>query len=504
LVLRNVRQLTLTGFLHPREQPEPESTDLTPGWNPVVQLVKKATHLTKFNYHLRNAPFPLILLEALQTYHPGVKLYIWSHDRHEELDHTDAAEQALAVSPILRGIKAEVWTNGGGTGFDLRTAAFRRIVANAPNLEFASIIQGHSGCVIRCQEPEEYAREQEAADKFFLDLRGPNTSVRKFTLDVFRLGKDMLTEWGKYVSLSHLEDLKCSRGFPDKSYFEAAPALLSNLKHVSLNLSQASRHPDLPPLVDDYLATCASLETLSLWSWMGVVSLDTILKHGPTLKKLELHEREAWDMGSRRGLLSVEDVRRIRKECPLLEDLTLDMDRQDADWRKVIDHHKEILQEIAQFGKGLRRVQIYLDLGISVKIFGPATASRVQGTNSQGQERKVQSGEKKADAAADHEADSSAEHVYKGPFLPPSRADMHKHGERVWEIIFGDPKHTGDRKLDIKWGEWERKMGGGYPADWVLWEQEKKRCVSVRPEVRDDKPGEAIVHIYGGYGKDDD
>ncbi len=503
-IVRNIRQLTLTGDVRQPLQSDgkPDPLDLTLMWAPLVELIAQAARLVKLDFNCRSAPFPLELLEALQTYHPQVKLYLWDYYRDEELDHTDAAERALAVSPVLRGIRANGWTKGGGAPIDLRIAAFQRIVANAPNLEFASITQGQSGCIVHYQEPEDQVREHEAAAKFFLASRGPNTSVRKLILDGFSLNKATLIEWGKHVSLPHLDDLKCSRGLPESTYFELAPSILTNLKHVSLNLSNASRHLETPALVEQYLATCAPLETLSLWSWTGVVSLDTILKHGQHLKTLELHEREALNLGTRRSLLSIEELRRIRNECPRLEDLTLDMDRENADWHHDLDHHEEMLQEIARFGKRLRRMQIYLDLGVANRIagwHGPATSSQVPNTHLPG---KVDEGQHGGGTAGDT-VTPSAEHLYRGPFNPPSRPEMRKHGVQLWKVIFGDPMRTGPRELDIKWGEWERKIGAGYPAHWVRWEYKNRRYVRVRPEERDDKPGEAIAHVVGGHGEAD-
>ncbi len=493
LLLRNIRHLTLTGDLY--EDSIPDSDDLTLIWAPLVELVKRAARLTRVSFDFASTKFPLPLLQALQTYHPKVKLYIWGYYREEELDHTDATEQALASSPILRGIKCKAWVHGGGTNIDLRTAAFQRIVANAPNLELASFSQGHSGCVVRFPSPEDRAREQEAAAKFFLKSRGPNTSIRKLVLDGLALNKLTLVEWSKHISLPDLEDLKFSRGWPDRTYFEAAPALLTKLKHLSLNLSSASNQPEMPPLIEGYLATCAPLETLSLWSWMGVVSLETVLKHGATLKKLELHERETDMSNRRRGLLSTPDVRRIREECPRLEDLTLDLDREDADWRKDLDHHKDILEELARLGSRLQRIQIYLDLGITL-----AMASRqpqIRSTITTGAEIH-DSGE-----TTDDTTNNAVTEGYRGPFKPPSTAEMHEHGEQLWKVIFGESTQLGPRELDIKWGEWERKLGSGRPVPWVLWEQCRRRYVTVRPEERDDRQGEAITHVEGGFEGDD-
>ncbi|KAF7509912.1 hypothetical protein GJ744_007226 [Endocarpon pusillum] len=514
LLLRNVRHLTLTGYMYRPDRlsgdPIPSSSDLTSMWVPLVELVTKAARLTKVSFDIATVKFPLPLLQALQTYHAQVKLYIWGYHREEELDHTDPAEQALAISPILRGIKGSAWVDQRSPKIDLRTAAFQRIVANAPNLELASFSKGRTGCM---PPSKDQVRKREAAAKFFLDSRGPNTSIRKLVLDGFDISKQTLVKWGTHVSLPHLEDLKISRGTPDRTYFEAAPALLTNLKHLSLNLSGVITHSEIPRLLEGYLATCAPLETLSLWSWMGVVSIDAILKHGTTLKKLELHEREASIFNDRRRLLSVEDVRRIGKGCPHLEDLTLDLDREDADWRKDLDYQKDILEELAQLGKRLRRIQIYLDLGIAMASRGRALAA-VQAQSSQitMPGAGIHDSERTTDhtalcllsAAAANVATEPVSRDYRGPFKPPSTAEMCKHGQQLWKTIFGKPTQFGPRELDIKWGEWERKQGSGHLASWVFWEQRRKRYLRVRPAGRDDRPGEAIVHVEGGCRQQDD
>lgn len=502
-VLRNIRQLTLKGtsceIVDRPPQQTSEQADLKSMWIPIIELMTKVTRLVKVEFDFPGAEFPLAMLEALQTYHPQVQLYVWSYYRDAELDHTDAAEQALSVSPILRGIRTNTLVRGGRFSIDLRIAAFQRIVANAPNLRFASITTGPANRATNHQTPEDYIREQEAAAKFFQNLRGPNTSVRKLTLDGFALNKTTLAEWGKYVSLPHLTDLKCSRGLPESSYFQVAPSLLTNLKHVSLNLTSANQHgfmstATLTSLVNGYLATCAPLETLSLWGWMFIVSFDNIMKHGPTLKRLELHERETLDADFRRYLLSVEEVRHIRNECPRLEYLTLDMDREDVDWHRDLDQHKEMLDEISQFGTRLQRMNIYLDLGIANLVdgaHGPRTSRQDRNTDSLGNSTNVSPDEDIGDTAPN----STTAYDYKGPFHPLSHVEMKQHAQQLWKMIFGDPARTGPRELDVKWGEWERKIDRIRPTRWATWEQAHKAYLRVRPHERDDRPGEAVVRV---------
>lgn len=508
LMLRSIREINVLGPRYPRSSPghdaisdEDAATKMTAMWAPLVQLVKKASRIAKVEFGYGGAVFPYELLQALETYHPHVKLCIWEYHRDPEMDHTDAAEQALSRSPILRTIRASIWTSNGGTPIDLRLEAFKRIIANAPNLKLASVNQGQSGCLPRLQKPEEEAQEEEAAAKFHAHCPKPNTSVRSLTLDGFHFDEDMLNEWGKFASLRHLEKLKCSRGIPDNSYFKAAPSLLTNLKDVSLNFGNRGEDPELAELVGDYLSSCAPLETLSLWSWMNVVSLDTILKHGPTLKMLQLHERESLSLETKRGLLSLEDIRRIRNDCPQLKDFTFDLDRADINWQKDIELHKTVLEECARFGRRLQRLQIYLDLGVANELAGLGRR-RVRRPRGQGPLASSITDMQDGSDGDDDSADTSAEYDYRGPFPPPcTTAEIRQHAEAVWKIVFGDPANKGPRELDIKWGEWERKRAGGYPASWVLWEQREKRQVLVRPHERDDRPGEAVVRVWNEMGR---
>ena len=107
------------------------------------------------------------------------------------------------------------------------------------------------------------------------------------------------------------------------------------------------------------------------------------------------------------------------------------------------------------------------------------------------------------DEEADRDSETSAEYEYRGPFPPPKDPDdIKKHGKCVWKAVFGDPAQMGPRELHIKWGEYERKMGTGYPAGWVMWEREHVKHVVVRPHERDDRPGEAVVGYFKGHGEE--
>ena len=262
----------------------------------------------------------------------------------------------------------------------------------------------------------------------------------------------------------------------DKSYFELAPTLLKGLKHVSLNFSRNSygADVDLAASADSYLASCSPLETLSLWSWMDVVSLSSILRHGPTLKTLQLHERESMDVNVPRKVLTPHDVADIRRACPLLQDFTMDIGEEEAANQAVYD-------ELAQLS--LDKVQLYFGLGIAAQISNTGRTLLAPGDATESSD---------SEAA---ESDSDA---------PPPKRVKHLTAEdtvcqakQIWRTIFGQ-RRTGQRALDIKIGEWERKMGTGYPSDWVLWEQDNRSYLKLRPHERDDMPDEVVLTCQGG------
>ena len=493
LVLRGIRHLTVAG--HP-QYIRHQDGDIAPEedsykWTLLARLLEKLMNLRLLTFTY-DGQFPLIVLDALHKHHPKAQLRIYNFRRPScSLDHNNRAEIALSTSPALTALKANVWY-GGGSGLDFRVAAFQRILANAPNLKFASITTGHSGCEFRWLSPEVVA-EQEQKAALFLGRPRPNSAVETLILDGYELSKATLDHWAQFVDLSGLVSLKCSRGMPDISYFTAAPSLLKNLKNVSLNFAY-NTHVDLAAAAENYLCSCSSLTTLSLWSWMDVVSLPTVLKHGPTLENLQLHEREATSSGQPRGLLSYADVKLVRDSCPNLKDFTLDIDREEENWEDEVQN-PQILEELALFGPQLGRIQLYLDLGIMGAIENAGFGRRSYTSDVEGQ---LSEDSDNNDMEKDNERKVQAFRKRRVAWPLRTREHVVTYATFMWKTIFG-AKTTGPRALDVKVGEWERKSGGGYPADWILWEQSNKQYWTVRPHERDDRPGEFVVQPWKGY-----
>jgi len=111
-LLRGLRHLEVLG-------PEPHQTrrqpnagsdiELTPGCDLLALLIEKTGNLRSLSWSYKGA-LPLRVLNALHKYHPKAELKIFNFTReHENLDHTNPAEIALARSPSLTFLRAVIW-----------------------------------------------------------------------------------------------------------------------------------------------------------------------------------------------------------------------------------------------------------------------------------------------------------------------------------------------------------------------------------------------------------
>jgi hypothetical protein len=485
--LRCIRHLTILGNTHSTPS---QLRELQSAYVSLARLIRELASLRGIVWQC-GRPIPLNILDAIHECQPraALKVYNWCRDA-DNTGHTDPAELALAHSPALTCLHASIWNSGGGPHPDLREAACKRIIANAPNLQYASVTTGKFGCVVTILSLAQ-AAAQAAQEEQFYTHKQPNTSLKALTLDGYGLCKSTLDLWGRFVDLSKLESLKCSRGIvPDKSYFELAPTRLTSLKHVSLNFSY-SKDANIAAAADNYLATCSPLETLSLWSWVNVISLQSILKHGPTLKTLQLHERETTHVDVPRTVLTSTDVASIRRACPKLRDFTMDIDREAHDWEQEVNN-QAIYAELALFA--LDKVQLYFNLGIAGQISG-ATSAQNDADGSPDAELSESDSGSPSTTGGEHSRSLSAR---EKAMLPLRTAeDTVAQAKSIWRTIF-QHRRTGERALDIKIGEWERKMGVGYPAPWVIWEQHHRSYLKLRPNERDDMLDEVVLTCQGG------
>jgi hypothetical protein len=491
--LRGIRHITISSSPTTQQFNQVVDNDDGESWTIFVNFIKQAARLRTITWRCCSH-IPLTVIEALEKYHPSLQLKVYNYTRPSPSgDSRHPAELALARSPLLVGISAKLYCDYTFYRRDFREVALRRIIATAPNLKYASVL------VDQAERAGHRATKKEDRDAFYSGC-SPNPALRTLVLDGYRLSKSTLEDWSNFVDLSALENIKCLRGGePSSDYFAHALKVLPSLKHVSLNL-RFNHSKEFRAAVENYLLLCPTLESLSLWSWMGRVKLDTILRHGPTLKMLQLHEREEGMLG--RPTMTVEDVKAIREACPQLTDLTIDMRRESRNLAAET-RNDEICRELALFGPQLEKVQVYFDLGIA-SIWAGLFIQNLGDEDSSSEEESEESDvdEMQAFPGNMHESEEEDDKAPVAPepvtfkIIKPSKT---RHIERyvagMWQMIFGQ-KMTGLRALDIKFGEWEQKIGvgaGGHPGHNRSLETGLKSFWMVRPCVRDDMRNECTI-----------
>ncbi|ETI25674.1 hypothetical protein G647_02448 [Cladophialophora carrionii CBS 160.54] len=481
---------------------EDENDPLTTMGNPFGQLksvLRDASNLKTLVWKVGYFP-PLGITKALYAYQPKTKLNLYKAERLASPVGLLAAEAGLATLPSLTTFSM---TASHGTCIEDHMT-FQVVLALAPNLKFASLV---SLPLMRPGDPELASRWRAKPELWFpkeYANRRPNSALRHLTLDGWCLSAETLDYWSRYVNLACLESFKCSRGSVYASFFQRAPQLLTRLKHISLNLNPQERNDETAAAIEQYIATCAGLSSLSLWSWRGGVSLSTILsRHGPTLTALHLHEREdSWY--SLRDTLSAEELRSIRQSCPQLKELTFDINRTSQLLR--LEEYGVMMEELRKFK--LDKLQIYLDCGVP---WLADTGGRYDHDGKPVDDRRMPdvidsdfafcSGDDQFRFASPvrvrpRASENADREIVAYP--PSSNKQMCSFLVSTWKTVFGS-QTQGARQLTIKSGEWERLNTPVLPR--LRGQRDVRVCCRAWPHQRDDKQGTCEIEIICCQGE---
>lgn len=483
--LRGLRHLTIR-----RREESPDSDFLVNPdvyVRPLQSILADTSSLKTLNWDIGLLP-PVEVVKTLQQYHPKAELKISRRVSNIPNNATSLEQvQALADSPCLTAFSLA--TSRSSQGTDL--SGFQKIVAGAPNLRFASLVDSFHGVV---------SRQDDTTDQTSVV---PSSALRHLTIDGWSLSAETLDHWSKYVNLATLESFKCSRGRLSRTYFQQAAQKLTSLKRLSLNLSERDIDEATTKAIEDYFSACSPLQSLSLWSWNGKVQLSTILdRHGPTLTDLHLHEREddVFVYGEEK-LLSMEDLKGIRNACPQLKAFTFDLPRVSAPMKA--EDYVAIWKELEEFK--LDKLQVYFDGGMrclsylmadsdwhgdeTVDAEGSDDNSMVnQPTHIRFSElsgpgeccNELLPGNMES-CTTDYFSDTG---VMQTLFPPPLDPEFCLFAAEAWKAVFGSHT-TGPRVLDVKVGEWERKLSAH-----VAEQRDIRRWCRVKPNERDDLQGE--------------
>ena len=130
-----------------------------------------------------------------------------------------------------------------------------------------------------------------------------------------------------------------------------------------------------------------------------------------------------------RKLLTAAEVKQISTACPNLKDMTFDLNRHTRALDSELEEDASIFATVAKMK--LNNLQVYYDLGLSSLAQGKAKTSPAP-----------------------------------KPLSPTPNKQISDFAASLWKKVFGDTR-AGSRILALKFGEWEREIGTGYPARWV-------------------------------------
>ena len=442
-------------------------------WAPLCSLLETIPYLKSFTWqglvHPRQSGAdqpPTCLVNAIKTHHPRAHLHVenWSRIKADE-DCNNEAELALATSLNLRSIQARLSTVVDE--LDFSRAALKRLFSLAPNLESVDLSESSSGYLDVDLNTETMIRQRERS-RFFAVGESPNRSLKSVK---FR-GSNFLETFEDVIDLSKLEQLDVDY-LHDLIFFRNDGPLekCKTLKELSVVFPDfvytgADERRDY---LRNFLSFCKPLEHLSLTNRRGWIPLPTILENnGRALRSLVLHEIESPNVDEKRDILSPSQITEIGQLCPLLEDLTIDIDHASSAKFK-----EEVFHELGQFPL-LSILRIYLDLGIANE------AARTPWVFLDEEEARAE--------AASHCTN------------PLNSYKEYRLLETIWSVMKREKSESGAaplKELHVKVGEWERERGGGYPAGWVIWEASHRRYYIAKARERDDRPNEMSVLTVG-------
>ncbi|KAK5088870.1 hypothetical protein LTR05_003092 [Lithohypha guttulata] len=506
-------------------------TLFTERFEPFNNFIRSIRSLKSLTWNA--GPLPHTLLETLKISHPKARLKIWCYKRFQSgLDYLDPSEVALANFPNLTHIKFDTrharsplrpHSQAPNT---YNHAAFRAIVSRSPSLEYAGLVLDDNAFLPdRSVFPESDTSDHKCR------------SLKSLTLDgsSFQLSKESLKELSTYIDISRLETYKFSRGITRLDYFTCAASMLPNIKHLSLNFATLRNnfHDNDNTIfvpAKEYLLNCSPLETVSLWSWSGVLTVEELLnRHGATLKTLQLHEKQAslsYDFGrSERTTLTAAQIQSLRAACPRLSDLTLDLNQENLGFDlRTQPETLDVLEIVSHFTPPLQKLQIYFDNnGLARYLQGKLTYDPSTGLHHHELDTPDEDQDEDEDEVEDednNEVDGrttlasstgpASTHsslveltAIHSPLRKRARRDgntsesvesasggmnreqvLRNYVESIWKCVFGTAT-TGQRSLEVKFGEVESRSS-------VVVDTAKGHFLAY-PHVRDDKLGECTI-----------
>lgn len=298
-------------------------------WKPVADLIRRLPALTDVIYRYSD-DLPLSLLEALRpTCRLHMHLYLAS-----DMEVSGLVSRALITSPSLYCVSVHYDPSSSSDGNLERFASSLRALSLAPKLKQVTVLRTHFSAPLQAQ-----------------DLTSKVSSKipqRRISPEAFSLGdysQSLLIEHTTLIMLcqcvdfSNLKSLELKPGL-DEATLEALKEYttsgqgLSRLRSLKLDIYPygSSRHTTrFYDSVTDFFGKLPPLSELELQGWHSRISIGSIAgRHGSRLRRLHFKGSPLrWQHGNK------EEILQLGKYCPLLEELTIPVQRSKGDKKEV-------------------------------------------------------------------------------------------------------------------------------------------------------------------------
>ena len=376
------------------------------------------------------------LLTSLEEHFPNLNL---------DLEMRWGDPSTLQSSPLLHSLRVYFAPSKlDTTGTSPLLTHVQTQIMDSPNLVELSMGINSMGCVIYRTDPK-FARLKEK--------RFPH--LEKLSLEAFPLTVENVDYWMANMDWSHVEHLDLRAIYQPTYFFNESIKLaggLPQLKALHMELPWFREGRDLQEFEEvfrQFLDTPRNTG-LSVIALEGDFQpyLQTILnRHGGSLKRLQLHDPER-SHGPQREMLSDSDLRDLGQRAPHLEDISIDINNglngslvscfcPSSNSNLVLNHWPrqpmgfvETLLSETGF-PSLKTIELFGILGVSDPV-----------------------------------------RVSDWPYVPTDQRPL-------LSKLFSRPAIN---QVKIHVGE-DRRLGGGYPARWVLWEQDNQELVRLPPSI---------------------
>ena len=190
--------------------------------------------------------------------------------------------------------------------------------------------------------------------EYLADMTGVN-ALRPYEQPIESPSASNLDQWRLAMDWTQLQTLEIADTNP--RFLRKMTGQMPVLQSLKLGIGWTEGWCDIANQTSRFLAASPPLSSLSLHGYAGLMNWTEILpRHGSALKSLQVHEWESSDPASPRPVLSIPQLQRINNDCPLLEGLSVGINR-NGNWPY------EVLDTLATF-KNLRKLHLWFELGI--------------------------------------------------------------------------------------------------------------------------------------------